>query len=79
MTLKEYLTNNGVQLSWFAKQIPCSVPYLCIIVNRGRIPSAVIRRRIKDLTNGQVGEDDYGVEYPPRTYKKRDENEKQAL
>ena len=71
MTLKEYLTKNGIMLTWFANEIPCSVPYLCNICHKGIVPSGVIRRRIRDITKGQVEEHEYGVKCDARKYKKK--------
>ena len=62
MKLKEYLKDSGFRTSWFAAQIPCSLTYLCSIVASKSKPSLIIRRRIADLTGGQVSEDDFEIE-----------------
>ncbi len=66
MILKEYLTENGIQTGWFAKQIPCSVTYLCAISSGKAKPSLIIRRRIETLTGGKVTEHEFEVSECPQ-------------
>ena len=59
MTLKEYCKKFGVRPGWLAEHIPCSYSYMYAVKNGDHIPSKAIRRRIAQLTNGNVLEHEY--------------------
>jgi len=62
MKIKEYLKESGYRSNWLAKQIPCSACYLSTI-SRGRAkPSNVMIRRIVEVTNGMVTEEDFEID-----------------
>tara|TARA_R110000868_G_scaffold182762_2_gene423818 strand:+ start:2231 stop:2482 length:252 start_codon:yes stop_codon:yes gene_type:complete len=59
MTLKEYCKKFGVRLGWIAEQIPCSYTYIYAVKNGWHMPSLEIRRKIAQLTNGNVLEHEH--------------------
>lgn len=54
MQLKEYLSNNEITKSAFARDIPCHYTYIIKIIKGEKKPSYEMARRIEQITNGQV-------------------------